>query len=572
MLLLKNHVLALKAIAEGKEINAKLKRQLELMGLLEGDSLTPAGKLALEAIKAAEELIGNAEERKFERRAGSEVMQMIRASKASGSVIEPRREYLEERGLSKDGQLTEAALKIYHAYEQAIPRIEIYAVDVGYILSLPTGPAERGEFVKARDAKGVPQGLVYALEAMKLFAVSPPPIGSGSTIVGFTAIGRLIRLALREMFITSEVVIDDELMRGAYAISRGRRVPLSLLKRLEESGLFYKGELTRAGRRIARAYELLRYPKPLQLPVAITKNEMKTLIAIDEIRKKRETNPEVYPNDERILKRLNENGLKIDAEELSYILYSLEAIDLIVAEEHPKRPYELVYYITENGAKVLEDARSNGERDIRSYAIKAVQYAFSKRSPIYHRYKAAVDAKLVSKMAVTNRGLEYLKLLEKINRKPLVTRKEAEILRELPEKGYYVEEISEELDKLESKGFVEILPNNYVTLTDIGRLAQIALMEVPIAELAFPINPIIVRVLQAALEAEEGLEDIASIMKITRLPEETIKKAIIIIRRAGYRGKTGITDKGKALLQIVELYGKRTRGSEILEKSQQSVE
>ncbi len=583
MLLLKNHVLALKALERGEQIEKKVRKQLELMGLIEGSAITPAGKLALEAIKSAEEILGEASSRDVERRVGSAEIQMIYASRIANKVIEPRRKDLESKGLAKDGELTEAALKIYHAYEQAIPRIEIYAGDVGYILSLPTGPAERGEFVKARDTKGVPPGLVYALEAMKMFAISPPPISKGSTVVGFTAIGRLIRLALREMFISSEVVLDDEIMRSAYALSRGRRIPTVLAAKLENLGLFYKGELTRAGRRIARAYELLRYQKRRENPpIGVSKEEMITLIAIDEIRKKYETNPEVYPNDERILKRLNENGHNITAEELSYILYTLEAMDFIVSEEHPRKPGELVYYFTEHGYKILEDARRNGPRDIRAYAVKAVMYAFSKRSPIYHRYKAAVDAKLISKMAVTNVGLEYMKLTGRIHRKPLVTRREAEIIRAIPSKGAFINEIEgfegrEErlkiaLDKLESKGFVDILPNDYVTLTDLGRLAQIALLEVPIAELAFPINPIVVRVLQAALEAEDGIEDIATIMKLTRLPEETIKKAIIVIKRAGYRGKTGITDKGKALLQMLEAIEERIRKSEALSKEQESVE
>ncbi len=549
MLLLREHLRVLR----GEMDDERLLRQLELMGLYEGKP-TKAGELVLEALEEIGEL-------RVERRFGSEVAQMIYASLEAGYVIDAWRGYLEERGFARGNELTEAARKVYHAYQIAIPRIEIYAQDVSYILSIPTGPAERGEFVRVREARNIPMGVIYALEAMKMLSISPP---MGKTVVSLTAIGRLIRSALREIFLSENKVIDEEILEASYRLLRGEPVHPERIYRLEKLGLYYKGKLTYAGRRLGRAYELLRYPRTHEhSPIAISSLEMRAIEAIEKLREKYYTNPEVYPNKERIQRYLN-----ISPEETSRILYTLEALDLIRSEEHPKKK-DLQYFLTEHGKKILEDAKTNGFRDIHAYAVKAIMYAFSKRAPVYEWYKEAKEKKLASSLTVTASGLVYLKLSKSIRRKPFLTREEAEIIKKIPSRGTFINSYDlEALDKLEAKGFVDLLPNGFVKLTPVGRLAQIALLDVPIAELEFPINPLIIRILEASNEI--GSLDIDYIKKATRLPEEEIKKALIIIRRSGYRGKSGLTDKGKALLEIITEYSERMRLSEALTEEQEA--
>jgi len=77
---------------------------------------------------------------------------------------------------------------------------------------------------------------------------------------------------------------------------------------------------------------------------------------------------------------------------------------------------------------------------------------------------------------------------------------------------------------------------------------------------AHPINPVLARILSAA--AKHGLDNVKEIERETRLDFETINKMRVVIRRFGYYGRTGVTDRGRALLRLIEILESRRRESE----------
>jgi len=100
---------------------------------------------------------------------------------------------------------------------------------------------------------------------------------------------------------------------------------------------------------------------------------------------------------------------------------------------------------------------------------------------------------------------------------------------------------------------VDILSN---VLAEAGVMAKYALLGV---KGAHSINPIMARILQAA--AVHGLDNVKAIEKETR-PGWTINKARVVIRRLGYYGRTGVTDRGRALLRLVDLLESRREYAE----------
>ena len=201
-------------------------------------------------------------------------------------------------------------------------------------------------------------------------------------------------------------------------------------------------------------------------------------------------------------------------------------------------------------------------------AVKAVLYSLGERAPTMGWVRLAKDQGLVASGGITWAGMRLARLSGKIRRKPHVTAFEADVLRRIPDgRSTSLNEICSAfedaraarvaVEKLESRGFVDILPNDRVVLTEAGAAAKYALLGV---RGAHPINPVLARILSAA--AKHGLDNVKEIERETRLDFETINKMRVVIRRFGYYGRTGVTDRGRALLRLIEILESRRRESE----------
>ena len=115
------------------------------------------------------------------------------------------------------------------------------------------------------------------------------------------------------------------------------------------------------------------------------------------------------------------------------------------------------------------------------------------------------------------------------------------------------------LDSLEARGFVEILQNGAVVLTDAGKLLRRALSGISDGK-SIPINPVSIRVLKAlrdvsALQGEKMAlpKDTSKVIELSGLDEETFGEELLNLRASNLIGKTSFHDSGIQLLEVYEL-------------------
>ena len=151
------------------------------------------------------------------------------------------------------------------------------------------------------------------------------------------------------------------------------------------------------------------------------------------------------------------------------------------------------------------------------------------------------------------------------------------VLHKIPEYGMFLDELFKEFDetlkeeiqyavnKLEARYILDVLPNNGIRLTEAGKLLKKALSGVP-EGIANPINPVIVRILQAIKQVgnlyvkEKRVRILPKnwekAIKLSGLDKETFEKEIAVARLAGFIGKTSIHESGLEVLEAVELMNK----------------
>ncbi len=556
---------------------------------------------------------------------GSEVIMMIETAIENEDIPGPltegeleKRGFIEERKLEKKGTfkaINQYAKDIYEVFKNAHPRLIIDRELCQYIKEMPAGPAESsmlpagGRFPILMGAMrllafSVPTSDVYALTtlgreikaACEMIAptletvISEDIMDSLERVVyeGFDAITEeekevLFALALiddkgnplpagehlleayriwkersfKPVKSINVEIIDAELLRGIEEVWEHHKQDPSTLPTVEElvHYLFYKPLkeykhlLEHYGRRL---YQDLGYQKKEEIKKKFS--EVKTV--------------------EELFKSFYEKGNKWYEKMFDIVqesLYTLESFNLIRAEEKEGKK---VHYLTEFGKKVLEDMKTRGFREIPAVAVKAITVTNKEfAAPNVDWYNRGVKAQLIGGGEATEAGKMYAEMAYKIKRLPHITRFELQVLHKLPEKGFFVkdvydqfdetwqEEIDYALNKLEARGYIDILQNEAIILTEAGKLIKKALSGTP-EGFANPITPLAVRVLEALKQVgtlyvkEKKIrilpKNIKEAIKLSGLDPETFEKEMVILRASNLVGKNSINEAGLLILEALE--------------------
>jgi hypothetical protein len=252
-------------------------------------------------------------------------------------------------------------------------------------------------------------------------------------------------------------------------------------------------------------------------------------------------------------------------------LYTLEAFNLVKAEELEGKK---VHYLTEYGKKVLEDMKTRGFREIPAVAVKAITITNKEfAAPNADWYHKGVEAHLIGGGEATQSGKMYAQMAYEIRRLPHITRFELQVLHKIPEKGFFVKDVYEQFDetwqeeityalnKLEARGYIDILQNEAIILTEPGKLIKRALSGTP-EGLANPITPLAVRVLEALRKVgtlyvkEQKVrilpKNIKEAIKLSGLDPETFEEELVILRASNLVGKSSINEAGLLILEALE--------------------
>ncbi len=529
------------------------------------------------------------------------------------------RGFLTEVEVPKKGRIktvNEYAKRIYEIYEEITPRLEITKELAEYIRKMPPGPAEKGM---------LPQGKHFPLllEAMRLIAFSVPNSDVYAlTGLGQAVEQALREMPFSMDVLISEDILEDFILAVDEGIEK---LPESGQEVLYTLGLFDdQGNLLPAGEKLLEVYRLWRkggYPYHRTFNLEVFEEEiLKTIEELlgkyrekkgapptkeeivrqvflrplkeykhllgfygrrinqdfnykkkEEIRKKFEELKTV----EELFKHFYEQGGKWHKKMMDLVseaLYSLESFDLITTDLTEKG--ELYYLPTEHGKRVLEDLKNHGIRDITATGVKAI--TMTRReflAPNYEWYKQAMEENLVRSGAPTDSGRLYAELAFKVRRKPHLTRFELMVLHKIPKAGMFLSELFGEfeenmkeevhlaVEKLQARGFLDVLPNEGLVLTKAGELIKEAVSSIP-EGLGNPINPFMFRIVKAISEVgnlyvkEEKVrilpKQFEEVEKRTGLDHETFLNELSLLRLIGILGQNSLHRSGLALLKAVE--------------------
>jgi len=533
---------------------------------------------------------------------------------------------LEERGFvevkkeEKKGEfkvINNYAKEIYEIFKNATPRLEISKELAEYIKETPVGPNESGH---------LPEGGRFPelLESMRLIAFSVPNsdiyafTGLGKKVKeALEYIAPTLPVVISEDILHSLIKILDE---GFEHLTEEEKEVLWELNLLDEEGNFLPG-----GEKLVEVYRLWKdkeFPKVKTFNIELLEAELlKTLDFIWS--EENSKNPEIVPTTEQLVHFLLEKPLKEykhlveyygrminqdfnykkkeeirkkfaevkTVEELFKHFYekgnewyeklydivqealnTLEAFGLITSEEYKGKR---VYKFTKHGREVLEDIKQKGFREISSTAVKAITITNGEISaPNTDWYQKALEEGLVGAGEPTDSGKLYSRLAYEVRRLPHITKFELQVLHKIPARGFFLkdvyaqfdetwkEEVTYALNKLEARGYLNILQNEAVILTEVGKLIKEALAGVP-EGVAQPLTPTAVRVLEALAKVgnlyvkEEKVrilpKNVEEAIKLSGLDRETFEKELVILRVAGLTGRTSINRAGLQILKALEL-------------------
>ncbi len=455
--------------------------------------------------------------------------------KSGGEAPENWVKLLEERGFYTGVLFRREGYELVELVERLERNILIPSWYASELAGYPDGPVERIRFPKH----------VSLAEAMGLAIASIPD----GRYIALTQAGRMLKRAFKNLPPLAGIpaVVNRSILDALEKVEKGEKVPpemLSLLGSLDYvTGL---GKLERRGRLVLNAYRVLKktrfYP-----PAALTGDEEKLLKAVYQAWRERLEKTNVYATKERILKWLGEERpIGVD-------LMHLESLGLIEAYEEEG---EEEYRPTELGEKLTSLPGLGKGSSVE--AVSTLSKPISMASPNETWISEALDTDVLGGQGPTKRGILLLRASQE-SRYPFITREEAAILRAMPEKRSVdkdylsrFEEWEKGVNRLVTRGLIDLLPDGRYVLTDAGRLFKTALVGVS-PGIATPVYPSLIKVLEVIDRL--NTDDPAEIIKATKLSVKTVKTALTLGRNAKYIGRSGkeLTAAGKALLEAAKL-------------------
>ena len=486
----------------------------------------------------------------------SRIYTMLYASvHAGGRVPDSWRKLLDERGfIDEEGELSPEAYSVLETLTETPRRPVITRAIATALLSLPEGPAEK----KLYQPK-----FLDTLEASELLVRSVPH----GQYMALTRAGRLLRRALMEANVSADVpVLVNQLVYEALeALLRGDEVDREVREMLGAIGFVTgAGALTRAGRLVVRAWRLLQRPIATT-PTAVSKDELQVMELIRELWEKAKSNPELAPTAKLVREWAEKKGIKLEHYSVGLALYHLESMGLVV-EEYSGELRRTVLRLTALGEQLLD---ASGGRASTARASRVLTEADQGLGFNEAWVKDARSQGLLGPGGPTRYGSVLQRVSREASRSLLVTRLEAMILKRLPEKRSITisalirsfpgeeEAVDYALGKLESRGLVETLPDGRLEITEPGILVKTAVLAAP-SGVATPVTPRIVKLLEAVARLRTT-EDVARLVRETRLGLDELKDALVLARACRYIGRNSLTGEGEALLKAVELLAEQRR-------------
>jgi len=477
----------------------------------------------------------------------SRVYTMLFASvRAGGRVPEKWVRILEERGFAEGTELTPEAFSVQEALEGSERRLVVTKAMAAAIVSVPEGPAERSAYQTR---------FFDAMQAMDVVTLSVPNGG----FAALTRVGRLLKQAFSELNLGAPypVLLNRRILGLLEAVERGEEIDSDARKMLGEIGYVSgAGKLTRPAHLVMRAWRYLR-ERPQTPPAAMSGEEARLLRRIEEAWRKAESNPELAPTRKSIVEEL-EPEWKLKHYSPGLAIHQLEALGL-VEEVYREDLRKTVIELTKFGRELLEA----GARECSAVASRVLTEADQGLGFSEEWIDLARSQGLVGTGGPTKLGRCLARVSRLATRNIVLTSLEAQVLKRLPERRSMdramivrsfpkmEEEVEVALDKLESKGLIETLPDGRIVITEPGLLVKSAILAAP-SGVATPVTPWIVRLLEA-VEKLRTTEDVAALAKEARLSLDELKDALVIARQCRYLGRNALTSEGKALLRAIEL-------------------
>ncbi len=540
--------------------------ELHIMGLVKisGDNIiiTHAGERIVEAFEA----INVPEDKIPDPWINSAVIYALELAELTGYVPKLWRDMLEARGLWSNGT-TKAATEILEAYRNARPLIYITPEIAEFLIGLPPGPAPLDELIASRDSGGYGHNVVNALEATRLLRISPPT-PEGSTYI-LTPVGRKVRRALLRAPIYDSVILIDERI-----VDLMQREDLSEaeISELERMHLRTGTKTTSMGKELVESYKEQTKVEDVIVPFSISVEELAVMKMIEEFTKK-------YPPEEPV-PTYSDLRDKVPGVNLGEILHLLEAKELVKrVEKRSKDTYEL----TDIGLEVLSKFRDL-DRNITSSAVKSATYTVIGRPPKAEWVKEGRELGIIFN-DITERGWFLINIAKRIRKKPFLTIYDANIVHKVPAKGMKIDELVKNIantlnvdeggvvraiSEAESKGLVDVLPNDVVVLTYLGKAVKDVISMASTNELLksrISITPthynvlLIIRENIGTLKKLYAQKDVKTLIneevkiiynnikRVTSISLDEIKKTLQQLRAYGLLGRTGITEAGELLLK-----------------------